>query len=219
MRLGEGCAIIRRPGYTEIVLPTNPELAALLVAISFAAGLNVNATVATLGVLARLQWIELPGHLDLLESWWVIGAAGVLFVLEFVADSIPLFDVVWNGLQTFVRIPVAGLLAWAATPQLGPEWQVVASIVGGAIAFAAHGGKTAAHASIAPSPEPFSNFLLTSVENAFTIFIVWFATEHPFIAAAIALVMVGVVIVLIRWVFLALRAALRSARRQFASAT
>jgi hypothetical protein len=199
------------------MLPTNAELAALLVAISFAAGLNVYATVATLGVLARLNWVELPGQLDMLSSWWIIGASSVLFLMEYVADNIPLFDVLWNTLQTFVRVPVAGLLVWAATPELGPGWQAVAAMVGGTIALAAHGGKTAAHASIAASPEPFSNFILSTAEHAFTVFIVWFATEHPFIAAAIALVLLVLVVVLIRFVFLALRNLFRGARRRLAS--
>jgi hypothetical protein len=199
------------------VLPSNSELAALLVAISFAAGLNVYATVATLGVLARLNWIELPGHLDMLTSWWVIGASSMLFLMEYIADNIPIFDLLWNTLQTFVRVPVAALLAWAATPQLGDGWQAVAALVGGSIALAAHGGKTAAHASIASSPEPFSNFVLSTAEHAFTVFIVWFATEHPYIAAAIAIALLAVVVVLIRFVFLALRAVIRGARQRWAS--
>ena len=199
-----------------VTMPSPAELAALIVAISFAAGLNVYATVATLGVLARLNWIDLPGHLGMVESWWVIGASSVLVVMEYIADNIPIFDLVWNTLQTFVRIPVAAVLAWAATPQLGDGWQAVAALVGGTIALAAHGGKTAAHASIASSPEPFSNFVLSTAEHAFTVFIVWFATEHPFLAAAIALVALGVVIVLIRFVFLALRAMFRGARHRWA---
>jgi hypothetical protein len=197
--------------------PTPTELAALIVAISFAAGLNVYATVATLGVLARLNWIELPGHLDLLTSWWIIGASGALFLMEYVAESIPIFDLLWSTLQTFVRIPVAGVLAWAATPELGPGWQAVAAMVGGTIALAAHGGKTAAHASIASSPEPFSNIILSTAEQAFTVFLVWFASEHPYLAAALALVAVGVVIVLIRVVFLALRGMFRGARARWAA--
>jgi hypothetical protein len=197
--------------------PTPTELAALIVAISFAAGLNVYATVATLGLLARLNWIELPGNLDMLTSWWIIGASGVLFVMEYVAESIPIFDLVWTTLQTFVRIPVAGVLAWAATPELGPGWQAVAAMVGGTIALAAHGGKTAARASIASSPEPFSNIILSTAEHAFTVFLVWFASEHPYLAAAIALVALAVVIVLIRVVFLALRAMFRGARARWAA--
>src|SRR4029077_12201542 len=110
-------------------------LAALVVASSFAAGLNVYATVATLGILARSGAIELPPSLDLMTSWWVIGASIALYVLEFVADKIPAIDLVWNALQTFVRIPVAALLAYAATARMSPAEQLLAATVGGCIAL------------------------------------------------------------------------------------
>jgi len=91
------------------------ELVALIVAVSFAAGLNVYATVATLGILAHTGVLVLPDALHLLASWWVIGASIALFGVEFFADKIPAFDLVWNALHTFIRVPVAGLIAWRAT--------------------------------------------------------------------------------------------------------
>ena len=127
------------------------ELVGLVVAASFAAGLNVYATVATLGLLAHAGVLDLPSALSLLASWWVIGACGVLFLVEFFADKIPAFDLFWNALQTFVRIPVAALIAYGATAQLSPEKQLLATLAGGAIALAAHGGKTAARAAVTPS--------------------------------------------------------------------
>lgn len=195
------------------MLPSNSELAALLIAISFAAGLNVYATVAVLGVFARLHWIDLPGQLDMLANWWVIGASTALFVIEFVLDKIPYIDLAWNALQTFVRVPVAGFLAYAATPNLGPGWQIVAVTAGSAIALAVHGGKTAARAVVSPSPEPVSNAILSTVEDVFVVFLLWFATEHPFLAAIMALVFLSVIIVFIRFVWLALRALFRGARK------
>ena len=87
------------------VKPT--ELTALLTAISFAAGLNVYAAVGALGLLARFHVLALPPTLDLVTSWYVIGICGVLFLVEFFADKVPAFDLVWNALHTFVRIPVA----------------------------------------------------------------------------------------------------------------
>src|SRR5436309_6001924 len=86
------------------------ELAALLVATSFAAGLNVYATVATLGLLARANVIALPPALELVSSWWVISASAAPYLIEFVADKIPAFDLVWNALQTYLRVPTAALL-------------------------------------------------------------------------------------------------------------
>ena len=100
-------------------LPAN-ELVALLVATSFAAGLNVYATVGTLGLLARFGVLPLPDSLRLLESGWIIAASIVLFVIEFLADKVPAFDLIWNALHTFVRVPIAALLAYAATSQLSP---------------------------------------------------------------------------------------------------
>jgi len=188
-------------------------LAAFVVAISFAAGLNVYATVATLGLLARFGVVMLPGELTIVADWWAIGISTALFAIEFVADKIPVFDLVWNALQTFVRVPVGALLAYAATHQLGPAWQLAATTAGGAIALAAHGGKTAARSAITPSPEPFSNFALSTAEDAFSIFITWFATHHPFLAAAIVVVLLVVIVALIRWIARAVASLLRSATR------
>lgn len=202
-----------RPSVRCPVALSGNELTAFLVAVSFAAGLNVYATVATLGLLARAGVLTLPGDLDLLAQWWVIGGSGALFVVELVADKIPVFDLVWNALQTFVRVPVGALLAYGATDQLGAGWQLAAAAAGGAIALAAHGGKTAARAAVTPSPEPFSNIALSLAEDAFTIFITWFATRHPFLAAGIVVVLLVVLVVLIRWVVRALTSLLRLAWR------
>jgi hypothetical protein len=90
------------------------ELVAPMVAISFAAGLNLYASVATLGLLARTGVLALPPALSLLANWYVIGASGALFLIEFFADKVPAFDLVWNALHTFIRVPVAALLAYRA---------------------------------------------------------------------------------------------------------
>src|SRR5919204_961629 len=92
------------------LLAHGTDLAALLVVVSFAAGLNVYATVATLGLLARAEVIALPPDLQLVSSWYVIGISVALFLLQFFADKIPAFDLIWNALHTFVRIPVAGFV-------------------------------------------------------------------------------------------------------------
>src|SRR5438067_8370441 len=171
-----------------MTMPSTAELSALLVATSFAAGLNVYATVATLGLLSRAQVLTLPAALHPVSSWYVIGACLALFIIEFFADKIPAFDLVWNALHTFVRIPVAALLAWGGASQLSPGMQLLAAVVGGGIALAAHGGKMAARAAVTPSPEPFSNIGLSLGEDALAVFLTWFATSHPFIAAVIVLV-------------------------------
>jgi hypothetical protein len=184
-------------------------LAAFLVSVSFAAGLNLYATVATLGLLGRFELVALPPGLGGLADPWVIGAAAALFVIEFIADKIPVFDLIWNALQTFIRIPAAALISYAATSQLAPHWQMAAAVAGAAMALVAHGGKTAARAAVTPSPEPFSNFALSAAEDIFTIFVTWFATRHPFIAAAIVLTATAVIVWLIRVVIRSLRALFR----------
>ena len=194
-------------------LPAN-ELVALLVAISFAAGLNVYATLATLGLLAHAGLLPLPTTLHLLSNWWIIVASAMMFVIEFFADKIPAFDLFWNALHTFVRVPLAGLLAYAATSQLSPGKQLIATVLGAAIALAAHGGKTAVRAAVTPSPEPFSNITLSLGEDALAIFLTWFATQHPYWAAAIAGVFLATIIVLMRWVVRALRALFRGAEQE-----
>jgi Domain of unknown function (DUF4126) len=196
-----------------VKLPPN-EIAAALIAISFAAGLNVYATVATLGLVARAGWLPLPAPLHPITSWWVIGASGALFLVEFFADKVPAFDLLWNALHTFIRVPVAALLAYGATAQLSPENQLIATLLGGAIALAAHGGKTAVRAAITPSPEPLSNISLSLGEDALAILLTWFATQHPYFAGGIALVFLGIIVLLVRWVVRALRALFRGAESE-----
>jgi len=197
----------------------NHEIVAMVAGASFAAGLNVYATVGTLGLLGRLQVLDLPQNLHLLESWWVIAIALGMFVIEFFADKIPAFDLVWNALHTFVRIPAAALLAWGATAQLSPGMQVLAAVLGGGIALAAHSGKMAARLAVTPSPEPLSNIGLSVGEDALSVFLTWFATQHPYIAAAIVIAALLLVIFMIRFVIRAMRSLFRGAERQVSSAS
>ena len=191
-------------------------MVALLVAVSFAAGLNVYATVATLGLLAQAGVLPLPPALQVLANWWVIAAGGVMFVIEFFADKIPVFDLVWNALQTFIRVPVAALLAYAGTSSLPPWEQLATTVAGGAIALAAHGGKTAVRAAVTPSPEPLSNIALSLGEDGLAVFLTWFATQHPYLAIAIVGVFLIVILVLVRWVVRALLALFRGGERELA---
>jgi Domain of unknown function (DUF4126) len=201
------------PNWLTIPLP---ELFALLAAIAFAAGLNVYATVAALGLLARFGHLPLPPALQLLETWPVIAASTTLFAIEFFADKIPAFDLIWSALHTFVRIPVAALLAYKATAQLTPTDQLLATLLGAAIALAAHGGKTAVRAAVTPSPEPFSNITLSLAEDALAITLTWLATRHPYAAGTIALCLVAIIVLLARVVIRALRSLFRGAEKELA---
>ena len=186
-------------------MPTGTELTALLVVICFSAGLNVYATVAMLGLLARAHFLALPASLHLLVSWYVIAICAVLFAIEFIGDKIPVFDLLWNAMHTFVRVPAAALLTYAATAQL-PEWERLgATFLGASIALAAHAGKVAARTAITSSPEPFSNIALSMGEDVVVVFLTWFATRHVYAAAAIALAGLAIIAVAIRAVIRAMR--------------
>jgi len=192
------------------------ELFALLAAIGFAAGLNLYVTVAVLGLLARFGHLPLPPGLHLLQGWPIIAASLALFAVEFFADKIPAFDLIWNALHTFVRVPVAGLLAYQATNQLSPGEQLLATLLGAGVAFAAHGGKTAARAAVTPSPEPLSNITLSLGEDIIAVGLTWLATRHPYVAGTLAVIFVVIVLVMVRFVIRALRALFRGAERELA---
>ena len=190
------------------------QIAGLIAAVSFAAGLNVYATVATLGLLSRAGVVHLPPALHLVHSWPVIAIALAMFIIEFFADKIPAFDLVWNALHTFIRVPVAALLAYGASQHLSPEAQVIAAVAGGTIALAAHGGKTAARAAVTPSPEPFSNIALSTGEDIGAVGLTWVATAHPIIAALVVLVLLALVVLTIRLIWRAMRRLFRGAEKQ-----
>jgi hypothetical protein len=194
-----------------------PDLAGLIVTVSFAAGLNTYATVATLGLMAHAGWLDLPPGLHLLTSWWVIAASVALFAIEFFADKVPAFDLLWNALHTFVRVPVAALMAYGAASQLSPEKQLMATLAGGAIALAAHSGKTAARAAVTPTPEPVSNIALSAGEDTLAIFLTWLATAHPIAAASMVLVFLVGIMVVIRAVVRAMKKLFRGAEGEFAT--
>ena len=197
------------------VLDLSPSsLASLVIALSFAAGLNVYATVCSLGLMARMHWIVLPGELGVIAHTWVIAVSGALFVLELFVDKIPGFDLLWNALHTFIRIPAAALMAYAAASHLSPEQQMLVTILGGAIAAIAHSSKTAARVIVTPSPEPASNIALSSAEDVGAIGISWVAMHHP-MAAGVSLGVLSLGLLGALWMtFTRVRAALtRSFRR------
>jgi hypothetical protein len=187
---------------------TPDAVASLVIAVSFAAGLNVYATVCSLGLMARLHWIVLPGELGAVADTWIIAASGTLFVLEIFADKIPGFDLIWNALHTFIRIPVAALMAFAASSRLTPAQQLLVTLVGGIIAAIAHSSKTAARVAVTPSPEPVSNIALSSTEDVAAVGLTWVATHHP-IAAGVSVGALSLGLVVALWVtFARIRAAL-----------
>jgi hypothetical protein len=175
------------------------DILAFVVATGFAAGLNVYATGFSLGMMARLHWIELPVGLDLLASTWILSASGCLFAVEVFADKLPGFDLIWNALHTFVRIPIAALMAYAAGSQLSPEARILATCLGAAFAAIAHGLKTAARVAVTPSPEPISNISLSTAEDAGAVGLSWIAVHHPVAGAATVGVLTVAGVALMWW--------------------
>jgi hypothetical protein len=184
---------------------TSNDILAVVIAASFAAGLNVYPTVATLGLLSHAQALQLPSALHLLGSWPVILVCAVLFGLEFFADKIPVFDLIWNALNTFVKVPVATLLSYGAAQHLSPALQIAVAALGGVLALAAHGSKLAIRTAVTPSPEPFSNIGLSLAEDVAAVSLTWFATRHPIIAGVIVAVCLVLAILAIRYLVRALR--------------
>ncbi|MEO8097566.1 MAG: DUF4126 domain-containing protein [Acidobacteriota bacterium] len=132
-------------------------------------GVNLYATVATLGLLQRFHLASLPGQLDFLANPWVIGVAATLYMIEFVADKIPLVDSAWDAVHTFIRVPAGAALAFAAFAHADPSIQVIALLLGGGVALTSHGTKAAIRAVANTSPEPVSNIALSLAEDAVTI--------------------------------------------------
>src|SRR5262252_5135753 len=129
-------------------------------------GINLYATVLTLGMLQRFHLVKLPGGLDMLGEWWVIGLAAALYAVEFVADKIPAVDSAWDAVHTFIRVPAGAALAAAAFGHLDNRARLLAFLLGGGVALTSHGTKTAVRLTANASPEPFSNMALSILEDA-----------------------------------------------------
>jgi hypothetical protein len=190
-------------------------LVSFLVAVSFAAGLNTYATVATLGLLGRFHVIALPTGITGLADTWIIAASLSLFFIELFADKIPYFDLLWNAVHTFVRIPVAALMAWRASAALTPQMQLLVTVAAGLVAAIAHTAKTGARVGVSASPEPLSNIALSSSEDVAAIGLTWVATKHPYTAATAVAIATIVVVVLSRWIFVSLRRQIQSLRQRW----
>lgn len=150
-------------------------------------GINLYATVATLGLLQRFHWVKLPGQLDALSNEWVIGVAAILYLIEFVADKIPIIDSTWDMVHTFIRVPAGAVLAFEAFGGSDPTVRMIAMLLGGSVALTSHGAKAAVRVAANTSPEPFSNIALSLIEDVFTI-------GSTFVLAWFPVVLLGVVI-------------------------
>jgi len=155
---------------------------------AWTSGINLYATVAVLGLLEHYRLAHLPGSLHLLDNWLIIGIAIFLYAVEFFADKIPYVDTVWDAVHTFILVPAGAILAAGATSGINPTVQVIALLVGGGLALSTHGTKAAARATANLSPEPFTNWTLSLVEDAIAIGAAIVAVIHPLFILGVILI-------------------------------
>ncbi len=172
-------------------------------------GINLYATMVTLGVLQKFHLVKLPGDLNILGEWWVIGLAAALYLVEFFADKIPAVDTVWDAIHTFIRVPAGAILAATAFADFDPAVKTAAMILGGGIALGSHGAKAATRLAVNASPEPVSNAVLSLTEDVIafgsTILMVFFPVAM--------LVIVVIFLILMIWLMPKI---IRALRRLFA---
>ena len=172
---------------------------------SLAAGVNLYATVALVGLAARFGWVELPEQFQVFNNPWVIGVAGVLYVVEFFADKIPWVDTMWDAVHTFVR-PVGGaLIAVAALGDASPTIEGLVALLGGAVAAGSHATKAGTRVAANASPEPFSNWALSIIEDIFVVGLGLVTLKFPLLALGISLVILLVMMLAARWIWQLLR--------------
>jgi hypothetical protein len=193
----------------------NPvETLGLALGAGFSSGLNLYATIATLGLLQRFGVIHLPPALQVLSHPWILGVAAALYLIEFVADKIPYVDTIWDAIHTLIRPPAAALLAYAAAGSAPPEWRWGAALLAGGVALTSHGTKASTRAAVNTSPEPFSNWTLSFGEDVLAVWLAWMSTTHPAATIVIALVFLALAVFLLFHLFRFLR---RSLQRLFAT--
>jgi len=172
---------------------------------SFAAGINLYATVAILGLSSRYGWVALPPQYQVFDNNWIIGAALVLYVIEFIADKIPWVDSVWDAVHTVIR-PVGGAVIAVAT--LGEEsaaTETMVALLGGALAASTHFSKSGTRVLANASPEPFSNWFLSIAEDLFVVGLGVLALKYPAAAAVVVIVCLAVILFFAAWIVKAVR--------------
>ncbi|MEE4112391.1 MAG: DUF4126 domain-containing protein [Desulfobacteraceae bacterium] len=168
---------------------------ALTMGAAWAAGINLYAAIATLGILSVTGNMTLPPDLQVLANPLVIGAACLMFAVEFIADKMPGVDTGWDTVHTFIRIPAGALLAAGAVGELNPAVTLAAALLGGTLAAGAHGMKAGSRLLINTSPEPLTNWTASIVEDIVVIGGIWAAVNHPWVF----LVFLALFILLMIW--------------------
>ncbi len=167
---------------------------ALTMGVAWASGINLYAAIVTLGLLSYNDQINLPPDLNIVANPLVIGAAGLMYAVEFFADKIPGVDSAWDGIHTFIRIPGGALLAAAAMGDVTPAMEIAAGIVGGGLATSTHATKAGSRVLINTSPEPFSNWGASIGEDVSVIGGIWLCLNHPVLFLVMLVVFIGLMI-------------------------
>jgi len=186
---------------------------ALAMGSSWVSGIRLYAAVATLGLLGRFAHLTLPGELAILTNWWIIGIASGLFVIEFFVDKIPYLDSTWDVIHTFIRIPAGEVLAAAAFGDFDRKVQIVAFLLGGGLAFSAHGTKATARAAVNLSPEPFSNVVVSLIEDVIAIISIVLAFLLPIVMIILVTAFVVLSFFLLPKIFRLVRGGFRRVNR------
>ncbi len=179
---------------------------------SLAAGLNLYATVAIIGLASRFGWVSLPAQFHVFENPYLIGAALAMYVIEFFADKIPWFDSLWDSVHTFIR-PIGGaLIAVAALGHASPVVQVLVALLGGGVAASSHLTKAGTRVVANTSPEPFSNWALSLGEDGLVVALGLLTLHHPLVALVVGLVILGLIVMFLRLLVAGLQRVLRPRR-------
>ncbi len=168
-------------------------------------GINLYAVVFTMGLLQRFNLVQLPGDLGELSRTWIIVLAGLLYLIEFVADKIPAVDSAWDAVHTFIRIPAGAILAASAFANFDPSVRLAALLIGGGVALSSHGVKAATRVAVNASPEPFSNILVSLTEDAVAFGSTFLMVFHPVVILIVVASFVAVAVWLVPKIIRALR--------------
>jgi len=187
------------------------QILGLALGSAWTSGINLYATVAVLGLLEHYKLAHLPGGLHVLDDWYIIGTALALYLIEFFADKIPYFDTIWDAVHTFIRVPAGAVLAAAATSDVSPVVQIIALLIGGGLALSTHGTKATVRAAANVSPEPFTNWALSIVEDLIAVGAIILAALQPLVILLVVIVFLFIFV----WI---LPKVLRRIRRMFAAA-
>lgn len=194
-----------------------PALLALAAALGWASGIRLYAVVFLVGSMGALDWIALPKGLAVLQHPAVLMASGFMLLVEFFADKLPLFDSLWDGVHAFIRVPAGALLAAGVFGADNAGMAVAAGLLGGTLSATALATKMTARAAANTSPEPFSNWGLSLLEDGLVVGVVWLATQHPVAFGFALLVALAVSALLLVLLFKFLRAVLRRVSSLFSA--